>query len=152
MPTSWDGGAYFDQIVALLGPLAAGGESAFVQAISQWQATKGLPANGVLDAMNWAQMQGDLAAGPAAPPLAPAALPLAPPLAAPPDAAPPLRGRRPPPPGRRRSTRRRDGVGVRIGLHTRSSGLAALGPLPSYDGNASNRAHRAGSDELTPDG
>ncbi len=80
--------AYFDQIVALLGPVAAGGESAFVQAVSQWQATKGLPASGVLDAANWAQMQGDLAAGPAAQPLAPAA-PLAPPAAALPLAAEP---------------------------------------------------------------
>ena len=83
--------AYYNQILTLLGPLATGGESAFVQAVAQWQATKGLPANGVLDPTSWAQMQGDLAAGPAAPPLAP--LPAA---LEPPDVALPL-GAEPPP-------------------------------------------------------
>jgi hypothetical protein len=71
--------AYFDPIVALLGPDAAGGEEAFVQAVAQWQATQGLPANGVLDPASWAQMQGNLAADPDPAPLGP-----------PPDAPAPL--------------------------------------------------------------
>ena len=55
--------AYFDSIVALLGPAASGGESAFAQAVAEWQATKGLTANGILNSASWNQMQADLAAG-----------------------------------------------------------------------------------------
>jgi hypothetical protein len=61
--------ASFDQMVTLLGPAALGGESAFVQAVAQWQATKGLTPNGVLGAESWNQMQEDLGASPDAAPL-----------------------------------------------------------------------------------
>jgi len=74
--------AYFDRIVTLLGPAALGGESAFVQAVAQWQATKCLTPNGVLSPASWNQMQADLAASPDAAPLASPPTGLAPPPAA----------------------------------------------------------------------
>jgi hypothetical protein len=77
--------ASFDPIVALLGPVASGGEPAFVQAVAQWQASKGLPANGVLGPESWNLMQADLAASPDAEPLASPPAPLPPGGDAPPD-------------------------------------------------------------------
>jgi hypothetical protein len=67
----------YDRIVALLGPAAGGGEWPFVQAVAQWQMSKGLTPNGVLGVESWTQMQGDLAQSPeGAPPAGPAPLPL----------------------------------------------------------------------------
>ncbi len=85
--------AYYNPILALLGPTAIGGEAAFVQAVAEWQATKGLPSNGILGPVTWNQIQADLAASPdagsPASPLTGGAPPLAP-SPEEPDAAEPL--------------------------------------------------------------